>query len=106
VARSDGVVLSPGKTCKTTSTKMNLCEVRRSPQQKISFSCQNDREFIRSFMFKAQAIEAIQALPDNANIDDIMYRLYIIDKIEQGKAAMRANKTNTVAELKNEIAQW
>lgn len=57
-------------------------------------------------MLKTQAIEAIQTLPDNASIDDIMYRLYIIDKIEQGKAAVRENKTKTVAELKNEIAQW
>ncbi len=57
-------------------------------------------------MLKTQAIEAIQTLPDNASIDDIMYRLYVIDKIEQGKTAMRANKTITVAELKNEIAQW
>ena len=57
-------------------------------------------------MLKTQAIEAIQTLPDNASIDDIMYRLYVIDKIEQGKTAMRANKTITVTELKNEIAQW
>ena len=57
-------------------------------------------------MLKTQAIEAIQTLPDNASIDDIMYRLYVIDKIEQGKTVMRANKTITVAELKNEIAQW
>jgi hypothetical protein len=38
---------------------------------------------------KEEAIRAISSLPDNSQIDDVMYRLYVIDKVTRGQTAYR-----------------
>ncbi|OHD67702.1 MAG: hypothetical protein A2W19_02920 [Spirochaetes bacterium RBG_16_49_21] len=55
---------------------------------------------------KQEAIQAISTLPDNATIEDMMYRLYVIDKINRGRAAVKNGKTLTVDELKREVQSW
>jgi len=55
---------------------------------------------------KQEAIEAIAKLPDSANIDDIMYQLYVIDKIRKGQQAAMRNELSTVAEFEKEIESW
>lgn len=34
---------------------------------------------------KKEAINAISKLPESAGVDDIMYRIYVIDTIKKGK---------------------
>jgi len=34
---------------------------------------------------KAEALNAISGLPDDAPLEDIMYQLYVLDKIHQGE---------------------
>ncbi len=55
---------------------------------------------------KQEAINAISKLPDDANIDDIMYRLYVIDKVARSQQAVKDGKTITVDELKREVQSW
>ncbi len=55
---------------------------------------------------KEEAIEAISKLPESADIDDIMYRLYVIDKIKKGQDAIKKGKTISVQSLKEEIKTW
>jgi len=55
---------------------------------------------------KQDAINAISSLPDNATIDDIMYRLYVIDKINRGREAVIKGKTLTIEELRQEVRSW
>jgi hypothetical protein len=55
---------------------------------------------------KKQAIGAISKLPDSADIDDIMYRLYVIDKIKKGQDAVKEGKTISVKLLKKEMKSW
>jgi len=55
---------------------------------------------------KQEAINAINTLPDNASIEDIMYRLYVIDKIKRGQDAVKNGETITVDKLKQEIKSW
>lgn len=55
---------------------------------------------------KQEAIDAISKLPDNATIDDIMYRLYVIDKIHSGQADVRNGRVTSTDELRKEIASW
>lgn len=38
---------------------------------------------------KEEAIRTISSLPDDAPIDDVMYRLYVIDKILRGQNAFK-----------------
>jgi predicted transcriptional regulator len=55
---------------------------------------------------KEEAIRAITSLPDNAQIDDVMYRLYVIDKITRGQTALKEGRTVTTEELLKEIESW
>jgi predicted transcriptional regulator len=55
---------------------------------------------------KEEAIRAISSLPDDAPIDDVMYRLYVIDKIARGQAALKDGRTITTEELLKEIESW
>lgn len=55
---------------------------------------------------KETAIDAIQKLPESADFDDIMYQLYVLQKIEKGREAARQGNTLTVEELKKEMQTW
>ncbi len=55
---------------------------------------------------KQEAIGAISKLPESADIDDIMYRLYVIDKIKKGQDAVKEGETISVESLKEEVKSW
>lgn len=55
---------------------------------------------------KQEALEAIGKLPDDTDMDEIMYRLYVLDKIRKGQAAVEQDRTVTSEELKREIDSW
>lgn len=55
---------------------------------------------------KAEAINAISKLPESASIDDIMYELYVIDKVKKGKEAAERGDTISIEELKKEMQTW
>jgi hypothetical protein len=55
---------------------------------------------------KEEAISAISKMPDSADIDEIMYRLYVIDKVRKGREAVLQGDVIPVEELKREIESW
>ena len=55
---------------------------------------------------KQEALETIGKLPDDADMDEIMYRLYVLDKIRKGQEAVEQGRTVTSEELKREIDSW
>ena len=55
---------------------------------------------------KQEAINTISKMPDSADIDEIMYRLYVIDKVRKGRDAVERGETVTIEELKKEIESW
>ncbi len=55
---------------------------------------------------KKEAINVISKMPDTAEIDDIMYRLYVIDKVRKGREAVRQGDTVSAEELQKEIESW
>lgn len=55
---------------------------------------------------KKEALEVISRLPDSANMDDIMYHLYVLDKIRKGQEAIKDGKIISVEELKKEMESW
>lgn len=50
---------------------------------------------------KKEAIKVISALPENVDIEEIMYKLYVIDKVKKGESAVREGRTISSEELKN-----
>ncbi len=55
---------------------------------------------------KQEALNTIKQLPDNTDMDEIMYRLYVLDKIRKGQEAVEQGKVITSEELKREIDSW
>ncbi len=55
---------------------------------------------------KQEALEAIGKLPDDTDMDEIMYRLYVLDKIRKGQEAVEQGRTVSSEELKREIDSW
>ncbi len=45
-------------------------------------------------------------MPDTAEIDDVMYRLYVIDKVRKGREAVGQGDTVSAGELQKEIESW
>jgi hypothetical protein len=55
---------------------------------------------------KQEALETIGKLPDDADMDEIMYRLYVLDKVRKGQKAVEDGRTITSKDLKSEIETW
>jgi len=55
---------------------------------------------------KQEALESIRKLPDDADMEEIMYRLYVIDKIRKGQDAVNQGQLTTSEELMREIEKW
>lgn len=55
---------------------------------------------------KQEALESIGKLPDDTDMDEIMYRLYVLDKIRKGQEAADEGRTISSEELKREIDTW
>lgn len=55
---------------------------------------------------REEAINVISKLPDSASIDDIMYRLYVIDKVRKGREAIKRGDSISIEELKGEMGSW
>ncbi len=55
---------------------------------------------------KQDALEIIGKLPDDADMDEIMYRLYVLDKIRKGQEAVEQGRTISNEDLKREIDSW
>ncbi len=55
---------------------------------------------------KQEALETIGKLPEDTDMDEIMYRLYVLDKIREGQDAVEQGHTLTSEELKREIDSW
>jgi hypothetical protein len=55
---------------------------------------------------KQEALESLQRLPDDADIDEIMYRLYVIDKLRKSREAVEQGEVINHDDLMREIEQW
>ena len=55
---------------------------------------------------KNEALAAIASLPEDTSADEIMYRIYVIDKIQKGQEAAVAGKSITIEEIEKEVHSW
>ena len=56
---------------------------------------------------KQEALNSISKMPDTVEIDDIMYRLYVIDKVRKGREAVQRDEVVSIEDLKKEImVKW
>lgn len=52
---------------------------------------------------KAQAARLIRELPDSASWDDVMYHLFVREKIEAGLADIKKGRVHSHASIKKEF---
>lgn len=55
---------------------------------------------------KQDVLEAINQLPDNVDMEEIMYRLYVLDKVRKGQEDIEKGNTLTMDELKKDMDTW
>ena len=55
---------------------------------------------------KQDAIHAIERLPDDVPFDEIVYRLYVLNKVQQGLLDIDAGRAVSNEELAREIEAW
>jgi hypothetical protein len=55
---------------------------------------------------KSEAIKAISTLHDTATIEDMMYRLFVIDKVRKAQAAVEDDELISAKDLMDEINSW
>jgi uncharacterized protein YuzB (UPF0349 family) len=61
---------------------------------------------MQSQTLKQKAMESLQRLPNDADIDEIMYCLYVIDKLRKSREAIEHGEVISHEDLKREIEQW
>lgn len=55
---------------------------------------------------KHEALDAISRLPEDVGMDEIMYRLYVLDKNRKGRQELEQGKVTSSKELRREIETW
>lgn len=55
---------------------------------------------------KEAALSLISRLDDHASYDDIMYEMYVLQKIERGEKDIVDGKTFTHEEAKKRLGKW
>lgn len=55
---------------------------------------------------KQEALDAIQRLPDTADTEEIMYRLYVLENIRRGQQNAADGKTELAEEVLKDIQSW
>ncbi len=52
---------------------------------------------------KQETSRVISALPESATIVELMYELYVVDKVNKGKEALERGESQSTEELKKEM---
>lgn len=57
-------------------------------------------------MKKQTAVDVVNDLPKNFNIDELIERLIIIDKIDKGLEDIKEGKTVSHKKVRSEVKKW
>lgn len=55
---------------------------------------------------KKEAINVIASLPDDADMEEIMYRLYVLENIRRGQQDAEAGKVTPTEQVLRDIQSW
>ncbi len=55
---------------------------------------------------KQEALDAIARLPEDTDIEEIMYRLYVLENIRRGQQDAAQGKTQSAEEVLRDIQTW
>jgi hypothetical protein len=55
---------------------------------------------------RREAINALESMPDDVVMDDIMYRLYVLNKVSRGRKELKNGNTYFVEDIKKDVENW
>ena len=55
---------------------------------------------------KQAALKAIEHLKDSASYEEMMYELYVLQKIERGREDLHTGRTVTHEEARERLSKW
>ena len=55
---------------------------------------------------KKEAIDVISSLPEDADMEEIMYRLYVLENIRQGQKDVERGNTTPADQVLQDIQSW
>lgn len=55
---------------------------------------------------KEQALELLSQLPDDCTTEDIVYHLYIREKVQRGREDVKNGRVHTHEEARKRLARW
>lgn len=55
---------------------------------------------------KKEAIDVIASLPDDVNMEEIMYRLYVLENIRRGQQDVANGETLPAEQLLRDVQGW
>ena len=55
---------------------------------------------------KDEVLELIRQLPDEVDVEEVIYRLYLREKLAAAEADIEAGRTIDTAELRRQAAEW
>ena len=55
---------------------------------------------------KQEALEAIQRLPDSADTEEMMYRLYVLENVQRGQQDADNGNTEPAEDVLKDIKTW
>lgn len=55
---------------------------------------------------KQLALDTIRELPEDVDLDEIMYRLYVLDKVRKGRKAVDQGRIVASDELERQMKSW
>jgi hypothetical protein len=55
---------------------------------------------------KQEVLESLQRLPEDTDIDEMMYHLYVLENIRRGQQDAEQGKTTDAEQLLKDIQTW
>jgi predicted transcriptional regulator len=55
---------------------------------------------------KEDVLELVRQLPDEVEIEELIYRLYLLEKLEAAEADIAAGRILSAEEVRQRVRQW
>jgi hypothetical protein len=55
---------------------------------------------------KQEVAQLLEQLPDDATLEDIQYHVYVLEKIQRGRAGIAAGNSYTTEQARERLARW
>lgn len=55
---------------------------------------------------KQEVAQLLEQLPDDATLEDIQYHVYVLEKIQRGRADIAAGRGHTHEQVRERLARW